>query len=128
MPTTSKSRTTTKPRGNASVPEAPSSGHRLPRLRAPTHPGEMLLEEFIKPLGVTQTDLANRLGVSFPRLNELIHGKRAVTPDTALRLARVVGMSPDFWLGLQTSWDLWQAMHGPNAVDIARLKPLASVS
>src|SRR5437763_1210855 len=126
MPTTSRSRTTTERSGRSRGPEGPSSGRRLPRLRPPTHPGEMLLEEFIKPLRVTQTDLASRLGVSFPRLNELIHGKRGLTPDTALRLARVVGMSPDFWLGLQTDWDLWHAMHGPNAPEIARLKPLSS--
>jgi addiction module HigA family antidote len=84
----------------------------------------MLLEEFIKPLEITQTALAARLGVSFPRLNEIIHGKRAVTPDTALRLARVLGMSADFWLGLQLDWDLWHAIHGSNAPEIARLKPL----
>jgi len=97
---------------------------RLPRQRPPTHPGEMLLEEFIKPLGVTQTELAVRLGISFPRLNEIIHAKRAVTPDTALRLARVLGMSADFWLGLQLDWDLWHAMKGSKAPEIARLQPL----
>ena len=69
----------------------------------------MLLEEFLKPLGVTQSELAHRLGVSFPRLNEIIRGKRAMTPDTALRLARVLGMSAEFWLGLQLDWDLWRA-------------------
>ncbi len=62
----------------------------------------------MKPLGITQSELAVRLGISFPRLNEIIRGKRAVTPDTALRLARVLGMSADFWLGLQLDWDLWQ--------------------
>jgi antitoxin HigA-1 len=84
----------------------------------------MLLEEFIKPLGITQSALAVRLGVSFPRLNDVIHGRRAVTPDTALRLARVIGMSADFWLGLQLDWDLWHAMHGSAAPKIARLEPL----
>lgn len=62
----------------------------------PTHPGEMLREEFLTPLGITQSAFALRLGVSFPRLNEVINGKRGVTPDTALRLARVTGMSADF--------------------------------
>jgi addiction module HigA family antidote len=99
-------------------------GRRLPRHRPPTHPGELLLEEFIRPLGITQTELANRLGISFPRLNEVIHAKRAVTPDTALRLARVIGMSADFWLGLQLDWDLYAAIHGSTAKEIARLKPL----
>jgi addiction module HigA family antidote len=62
----------------------------------------MLLEEFLKPLGISQSAFSVKLGVSFPRLNEIIRGKRAVTPDTALRLARVLGMPADFWLGLQT--------------------------
>ena len=84
----------------------------------------MLLEEFIKPLGITQSELAVRLGVSFPRLNEMIRGKRSLTPDTALRLARVVGMSADFWLGLQHDWDLWHAMRGGNAARISELVPL----
>ena len=84
----------------------------------------MLLEEFLKPLEVTQSAFAIRLGVSFPRLNEIIRGKRAVTPDTALRLARVLGMSADFWLGLQQDWDLWHAMRSEKAAEIDRLKPL----
>ena len=84
----------------------------------------MLLEEFIKPLGITQSALAIRLGISFPRLNEITRAKRSVTPDTALRLARVVGMSADFWLGLQQDWDLWHAMRGKEAERIAALEPL----
>jgi addiction module HigA family antidote len=97
---------------------------RLPAHRAPTHPGEMLLEEFLRPLGVSQSAFAIRLGVSFPRLNEIIRGKRGVTPDTALRLARVLDMSADFWLGLQQDWDLWHAMRGKRAARIADLEPL----
>jgi addiction module HigA family antidote len=84
----------------------------------------MLLEEFLKPLGISQSALAIRMGVSFPRLNEIIRGKRGVTPDTALRLARVVGMSADFWLGLQQDWDLWHLMRGKRAAEIALLEPL----
>ena len=84
----------------------------------------MLFEEFVKPLGLTQTELAGRLGVSYPRLNEIVKGRRSVTPDTALRLARVLGMSADFWLGLQQDWDLWHAMNDPKAEEIFRLKPL----
>jgi addiction module HigA family antidote len=84
----------------------------------------MLFEEFIKPLDLTQTELARRLGVSYPRLNEIIKGRRSVTPDTALRLSRVLGMSADFWLGLQQDWDLWHAMNSPEAEQIARLKPI----
>jgi antitoxin HigA-1 len=78
----------------------------------------------VKPLGISQSALAIRLGVSFPRLNEIIRGKRSVTPDTALRLARVLGMSAGFWLGLQTDWDLWHAMHSKDAEEIERLVPL----
>lgn len=84
----------------------------------------MLLQEFLNPLGVSQSAMAVRLGISFPRLNEIVRGKRGVTPDTALRLARVLGMSAEFWLGLQQDWDLWHAMRGKRAKAIAALEPL----
>ena len=113
MPARSKLQTTT------------DGGRRLPRKRPPTHPGEMLFEAFVKPLGLTQAELARRLGVSDPRLNEIIKGRRSVTPDTALRLSRVLGMSADFWLGLQQDWDLWHAMNSPEAKQINRLKPIS---
>jgi addiction module HigA family antidote len=77
-----------------------SVGRRLPRNRPPTHPGEMLFEEFIKPLNLTQTELSHRLGVSYPRLNEIIKCRRSVTPDTALRLSRVLGYVSRFLAGL----------------------------
>jgi antitoxin HigA-1 len=114
MPTKLKSPTTIENR----------SGRRLPAHRPPTHPGEMILEEFLKPLDLTQAELARRLGVSYPRLNEIVKGRRSVTPDTALRLSRVLGMSPDFWLGLQQDWDLWHAMRSPEAREILQLKPI----
>ena len=97
---------------------------RVPTHRPPTHPGEMLEEEFLKPLGITQTDFAARIGVSFQRINTLVRGKRGVTPDTALRLERALGMSADFWMNLQLRWDLWQAMTGPQAEEIERIQPL----
>jgi antitoxin HigA-1 len=81
----------------------------------------MLLEEFLKPMGITQSEFAGRLGVSFPRLNEIVRGKRGVTPDTALRLAQVLGMPADFWMGLQIDWDLWHAMRSKSAASIAQL-------
>jgi len=84
----------------------------------------MLFEEFLKPLGITQAEFAARLGVSYHRLNEIIRKRRSVTPDTALRLERVLGMSAEFWLGLQQDWDLWHAMHSDRAAEIAVLKPL----
>lgn len=119
MPTQLKSPTTTRTAGGRSLIE-----RRLPTHRPPTHLGEMLLEEFLKPLGITQSAFAVRLGVSFPRLNEVINAKRSVTPDTALRLARVTGMSADFWLGLQQDWDLWHALRSERAAEIAQLEPL----
>jgi len=88
----------------------------------------MLLEEFLKPLGISQSAFAVRLGISFPRLNEIIRGKRSITPDTALRLAQVLGMSADFWLGLQQDWELWHALRSKKAAAIARLEPLRHVS
>ena len=126
MPTRLKSQTTTEPHpaGRATADENPLVAKRLPSDRPPTHPGEMLLEEFLKPLGVSQSALAIRMEVSFPRLNEIIRGRRSVTPDTALRLAQVVGMSADFWLGLQQDWDLWHAMRSDKAAAIAELQPL----
>ena len=124
MPTKSRSRTTTKQVKAA----RPLVRRRMPTEVPPVHPGEMLLEEFLKPLGISQSAFAIRLGVSFPRLNEIIRGKRAVTPDTALRLAQVTGMSADFWLGLQSDWDLWHALRSDDAKQIAKLTPLPRAS
>jgi len=72
----------------------------------PLHPEEVLFEEFLKPLNISQNQLGRDLGMSARRINEIIHGKRAVTADTALRLARYFGNSPQFWLGLQVDYDL----------------------
>ena len=123
MPTMSKLQTTTEPTRQTKRLVV----RKLPTHRPPTHPGEMLLEEFLEPLGISQSAFAVRLGVSFPRLNEIIRGKRAVTPDTALRLARVTGMSADFWLGLQQDWDLWHALRSRKAAVIEELEPLPRV-
>jgi addiction module HigA family antidote len=73
---------------------------------SPVHPGEVLLEEFLKPMGLSQNRLALGLGVPPRRINEIVLGKRGVTADTALRLARYFGMSAQFWLGLQMDYDL----------------------
>jgi antitoxin HigA-1 len=81
----------------------------IPSHRPPTHPGEMLLEEFLKPMGLTQVDAAEKMGISLNRLNELIRGKRGVTADTALRLAKLLKTSPEFWMNLQGAWDLYHA-------------------
>jgi len=81
---------------------------RVPTHRSPTHPGEMLLEEFLSPMGLTQRELAERLRVPYQRINEIVNRRRGMTPSTALRLAKFFGMSPDFWLNLQQRWDLYQ--------------------
>ena len=82
---------------------------RVPTHRTPTHPGEMLLEEFLNPMGLTQQQLADGIHVPYQRVNELINGKRGVTPSTALRLARFFGNSADFWMNLQMRWDIYFA-------------------
>ncbi len=128
MQTKLRSRIITKPRSRRGKPSQPLVARRLPAKRPPTHPGEMLLEEFLKLLGISQSAFAVRLGISFPRLNEIIRGRRGVTPDTALRLAHVLGMPADFWLGLQQDWDLWHALRSEKAAAIVRLQPLRPVS
>ena len=80
---------------------------RIPTHRPPTHPGEMLLEEFLKPLELTQRDLADAIHVPDRRVNEIINQRRGITPSTALRFAKFFDMSPDFWLNLQLRWDLY---------------------
>ena len=73
---------------------------------APAHPGDVLSEDFLKPLALSQYALAKAIGVPQIRISEIVHGKRAVTPDTALRLARYFGTSAEFWIGMQTTYDL----------------------
>lgn len=98
--------------------------HRLPTHRAPTHPGEMLALEFLEPLGMTQVNLAQRIGVPFQRVNQIVRQKRGVTPDTALRLARLFRTTAEFWLNLQQAWDLYEASHSPAAKMIAAIEPI----
>ncbi len=95
-----------------------------PKNRPPTHPGEMLLEEFLKPLGMTQVDLAARIGVSYPRVNEIVKGKRGVTPDTAVRLARLFDTTPEFWLNGQLAWDLWHALRALGPDELEKIQPI----
>jgi addiction module HigA family antidote len=79
-------------------------------MKRPVHPGYFLETRFLRPLGLTQTELARKLGVSRRRVNELVVGRRALTPDTAVRLASCFRNDAEFWLQLQTAWDLHQAM------------------
>ncbi|MBE0510532.1 MAG: HigA family addiction module antidote protein [Chromatiales bacterium] len=81
---------------------------RIPTHRQPTHPGEMLVEEFLRPMHITQRELADAIHVPYQRVNELVNQKRGITPSTALRLARFFGVSADFWLNLQIRWDLYK--------------------
>ncbi|MBL7043232.1 MAG: HigA family addiction module antidote protein [Pirellulaceae bacterium] len=82
---------------------------RIPTHRRPTHPGEMLLEEFLTPMGITQRELADSIHVPYQRINELANGRRGMTPSTALRLAKYFGTSADFWMNLQLRCDIYQA-------------------
>ena len=89
---------------------------RVPTNRTPTHPGEMLLEEFLSPMGISQRDLADNIHVPYQRINEIINGRRGITPSTALRLAKFFDMSADFWMNLQLRWDLYFAQQDENKV------------
>ncbi len=82
---------------------------RVPTNRTPTHPGEMLLEEFLNPMELTQRALADAIHVPYQRVNDLINGRRGMTPNTALRLAKFFGNTPAFWMNLQLRWDLYFA-------------------
>ena len=96
---------------------------RVPTDREPTHPGEMLLKEFLQPLGMTQRDISNAIQVPYQRVNGVVRGKRGVTPSTALRLAKFFGTSPGFWLSMQLRWDLYHAER-LEAEQIESIRPL----
>ena len=81
----------------------------IPENRPPTRPGEMLLEEFLRPLGMTQSEAARRMEIPLNRLSEVIRGRRSVTAGTALRLAKLLNTDLEIWMNLQNQWDLWHA-------------------
>jgi len=95
---------------------------RIPTHRVPTHPGEMLLEEFLRPMELTQRELAKALRVPYQRINELVNGRRGITPSTALRLAKYFSTSADFWMNLQLRWDLYHAQQS-EAQELAGIQP-----
>lgn len=99
---------------------------RIPTHREPTHPGEMLLEEFLKPMSLSQRDLAQEIHVPYQRVNELVNRKRGMTPSTALRLAKFFGTSADFWMNLQLRWDLYHA-NLSEAAELKRIKRIKTV-
>ncbi len=94
---------------------------RVPTHRAPTHPGEMLPEEFLNPMNLSRRELADGIRVPYQRVNELVNGRRGITPATALRLARFFGTSPDLWMNLQLRWDLFHGQ-AAEAQDLNRIK------
>lgn len=96
---------------------------RIPTHRIPTHPGMMLREEFLDPLGITQRQLADAILVPYQRVNEIINQKRGITPDTALRLAKYFGNTPGFWMNLQLRFDLYQAQMS-DSEDIKKIRTL----
>jgi addiction module HigA family antidote len=79
----------------------------LPKKRPPTHPGEMLLKEFLEPLGVSQKSFAEHVGWTYARLNEIVHGRRGITAESALAIGEALKTGPEFWLNLQRDWELW---------------------
>ncbi|MCI5218049.1 MAG: addiction module antidote protein, HigA family [Candidatus Electrothrix sp. LOE2] len=97
---------------------------RVPKYREPIHPGEMLMEEFLKPMNITQRELSNALHVPYQRINEIVNGRRGITPGTALRLAKYFGMSEDFWMNMQLRRDLYQARRAEEK-ELRRIKPYA---
>ena len=96
----------------------------IPKNRRPTPPGEILQHEFIEPLGLTQKQLADALGITRIRVNEIIRGRRGVTPDTAFRLSKFLGTTVDFWMRLQADVDMWDTLstHGN---EYERIKPIS---
>jgi antitoxin HigA-1 len=97
----------------------------VPAGREPTPPGEMLREEFMKPLGLTQAELAAKLGMPRVAVNAIINGKRSVTPGTAMRLAKALGTTPEFWINGQLAVDLYRAEHDAEQIRaVAKIKPI----
>mgnify|MGYP003573523949 FL=1 len=99
---------------------------RIPTHREPTHPGDMLLAEFLEPMGITQRELAEAIHVPYQRVNEIVNKKRGITPSTALRLAKFFGVSEDFWLNLQLRWDLYKAKKS-EAKEIKAIRPVGNI-
>lgn len=94
-----------------------------PKNRRPTLPGDIFLDDFLVPLGITQKDAAERLKMPYNRMKEIVRGERAVTSDTALRLAKFTGTEPEFWLNLQQAADLWDARHSERTQGLDSIEP-----
>ena len=97
----------------------------LPKNRQPTHPGEIIRYEYLDELNMTQQQLADSIGITRVRINEIILGKRSITPDTAFRLAKLFNTTPEFWIGLQTNFDMWNTLQ-KRKKEYETIKPLKS--
>ena len=97
---------------------------KMPTNRAPIHPGEILLEEFMKPYGMTQTEIARRISVSRKHISEIVNGRKGISTDIALRLSKLFGTSHELWLNGQLAWDLWHAMLGKSAFKLEAIEPV----
>jgi addiction module HigA family antidote len=97
---------------------------KMPTNRSPVHPGEILLEEFMKPYGMTQTEIAQRIDVSRKHISEVVNGRKRISTDMALRLSRLFGTSPELWLNGQLAWDVWHAMRGESALKLETIEPV----
>lgn len=100
---------------------------RIPTHRIPTHPGEMLLGEFLNPMGLTQRELADAIHVPYQRINDIVNGRRGITPSTALRLAKFFNMTADFWMNVQFRWDMYFAQQDEITV-LETIQPLPVVA
>jgi addiction module HigA family antidote len=98
---------------------------RIPTNRTPTHPGEMLLEEFLNPMGITQRQLADAIHVPYQRVNNIVNGRRGITPSTALRLAKYFNTSSDFWMNIQLRWEMYYAQQEESG-ELKTIHPLAA--
>ncbi len=101
---------------------------KLPKHRAPTTPGRLLAEEFMEPLSLSVTAFARHIGVGRDRLSEIIHGRRRVTPDTAMRLSIALGTSVQFWLNAQMATDLYQAKRSARSAALKKIKPISGAA
>lgn len=99
---------------------------RIPTHRAPTHPGEMLREEFLVPLGMTEQELAERIRIPSSVIECLIGERGEITSDLALRLSKLFGTTAEFWLNGQLAWELYRAMHAPEAAEIQEIRPISA--
>ncbi|GAB2179835.1 hypothetical protein DLREEDagrD3_00580 [Denitratisoma sp. agr-D3] len=111
---------TGRPAPRPAAPRSPLAGR-----HTPPHPGAFLDTRFLKPLGISQEALAEGLGISRRRVNELVRGRRAISPDTAIRLGRYFGTGPEFWLSLQQAWDNYLAWRAWRATPLRVLPPAA---